>query len=126
LGFTERHQSCDCEKYTPDFIQFQVRLDGTNYRCRGCSRYVSSLKWKGGLIERKNYSKGKGTIMVYIGKNFCPCCGQKMSLHRVAKKKLIDSVQKQIDRHWDNPLNTEILPSKIKFLKEKLAVPFVH
>lgn len=121
-----KHEICTCIKYEPDFDKFQVKLDGTNYRCRACARFVSSLKWKGGFIEKKNHVKHSGTIMGYVDKSYCPCCGDKMSMNRKAKLRLVRSVQRQIQSTIVNKLNDKVLPEKIKFIEKKLATPIVH
>ncbi len=121
-----KHEICTCSKYKPDFTIYQVKLDGKNYRCRACARFVSPLKWKGGFIERKNHIRKKGTIMVFVDKSRCPCCGDKMSMNRKAKKRLIQSVERQIKSTTNDDYNLKILPQKIKFIEEKLATPIVH
>jgi hypothetical protein len=90
MGFSDRHdvRDCECVKYSPYLDAWAIRLDGKNLLCRRCNRYVDPDKWKGGIIHFTNRSR-------YAKPNECPCCGYKMSKHRIAKKKLVDSIEHQ-------------------------------
>jgi len=128
MGFADRHEEndCDCVKYQPEFKMWEVRLNGINLLCRKCNRYVDPAKWKGGLIEKKNYSRGYGTIMVWFSKIHCPCCGRKMSNKRRNKKKLEDSIKHQVkypELHDARARKT--LKKKVKLLESNILAPRV-
>jgi len=84
---------CLCVKYKPKKMKlFGVRLNGHLFRCRKCWRYVDPKKWKGGYVVFTNRSR-------LVKQNECPCCGRKMSKHRKAKKKLVNSNDNTIQIH---------------------------
>lgn len=88
----EKHDAryCACLKYKPKrFRSHGERLKGILFRCRTCWRYVDPKKWKGGVVVFTNRSR----LVKY---NECPCCGKKMSMHRRAKKKLVNSMEQPI------------------------------
>ena len=79
-------------KYEPENLWFGIsaRLNGENYYCSVCCRYVSALKWHGGLVEMRRHTTGgkpQGTKMVYKRYNFCPCCGVKMRFYNKSRNK---------------------------------------
>jgi hypothetical protein len=128
MGFSDRHEEndCDCVKYQPEFKIWEVRLNGINLLCRKCNRYVDPTKWKGGLVEKKNYSRGYGTIMVMISQIFCPCCGRKMTIKRKNKKKLEDSIRHQIKYpELHDSRARKSLKKKVKLLESNVLAPRV-
>jgi len=89
---SSRHKGIDCEciKYAPKLRIFDIRSNGINLHCRNCNRYVDPKKWKGGVVIFTNRSR-------IVPANECPCCGQRMSMHRRAKKKLENSLRHQLE-----------------------------
>ena len=122
MGQQERHDSatCVCVKYKPKLVQYGIRLNGINFYCKGCARYVDPKKWKGGMVHFSNRSR----MAKY---NECPCCGRKMARHRRAKKKLIDSIQHQIE-HPEMHLAEarKALKGKKKLIDSGLLIPTVQ
>jgi len=113
---THDKRDCVCVKYKPDDIwNFKIRMNGETYFCRNCGRYVSSKKWKGGLVELSN--NYMGTRHVWKEKNWCPCCGQKMAFKRRSKNKLLRSIKRQIE-------NKDKLPelAKISLITKQKAM----
>jgi len=128
MGFSERHDEndCDCVDYEPKIKIWEVRLNGINLLCRNCNRYVDPAKWKGGFIEKKNYSRGYGTIMVWVSEKKCPCCGRRLSNKRRNKKKLEDSINHQIEfPELHDPRAKKTLKKKIKLLESNILSPRV-
>ena len=121
MGQTDRHdeRDCECVKYSPSMEMWDLRLNGINYLCRGCNRYVDPKKWKGGIVHFSSRSR----IVTSI---YCPCCGRRMSKHRYAKKKLLDSLQKQVDHPELYRSNTrKTLQKKIKLIEGNFLYPTV-
>lgn len=117
-----RHDSkdCLCIKYKPDFTTADLRLTGENFYCGGCNRYVSSKKWKGGIIHFGSRSR-------YAKFFECPCCGYRMRYKRRGKKKIIDSIENQT-KHPEE--YTEYVLSKLKMkqdlLEKNILLPTVR
>ena len=112
-------RDCACVQHEPDGIwSYNIRMDGKNYYCRGCARYVSPDKWKGGLVE---VSKGyKGTKFIYKEKNWCPCCGMRMAITRRSKNKRENSIKRQMEnREMLSPIVKLSLPAKIAFIQSR-------
>lgn len=123
----QRHdvRDCACVQYEPDDLwNYKIRMNGENYYCSGCGRYVSSLKWKGGLIEMRR-DKG-GTEMRYKTRSQCPCCGIKMRFKRRAKNMLLRSIQSQIDNpKKSTPFIRKSLPAKVRWIETNQPVLIV-
>ena len=110
---------CKCVKYKPKMRQYGIRLNGTNFRCKPCGRYVDPKKWKGGVVKFTNRVR-------YVKPNECPCCGWKMGRHRRAKKKLVDSVQHQLDHPEQHlPEARRALMVKKKLIDSGILMPTV-
>jgi len=110
--------------YEPDDLWgYTIRMNGENYYCSSCGRYVSPKKWKGGFVEMKRYM---GTEMRYKKPWQCPCCGQKMRFRRRAKNPLRRSILDQID-NIDNlpPRIVKQLPAKMKLIETNQPVLIV-
>lgn len=113
-------RDCRCVPYEPDIRAFEIRLDGTNYQCRSCYRFVDPNKWKGGWMNFGNKSK-------YVRPTHCPCCGIKMSKRRRAKKRLEESILDQIanpNRYQKFAMSK--LPRKIELLESNVLIPRVN
>lgn len=119
MGQSERHDELDCEciKYAPDLKMWDLRLNGINYLCRRCNRYVDPKKWYGGIVHFTNRSR---IVSFYE----CPCCGQRMAKHRIAKKKLVDSLEDQTNHpeHY-NPITRKMLKKKKKLIDNNILIP---
>jgi len=75
-------------QYKSDFTVYELRLTGKSYYCAFCCRYVSSTKWKGGLVHF-------GSRTRYVHHYECPCCGIRMRSKRRGKSKLVRSIESQ-------------------------------
>jgi hypothetical protein len=112
-------RDCRCVQFKPDFTVGDLKLTGENYFCSSCHRYVSSIKWKGGLVHF-----GKRTRFVKYF--FCPCCGYRMRRKTRAKKKIISSIEDQV-KHPENytPYVRSKLEKKVKLLETNFLIPTV-
>jgi len=121
LGKAQRHDGndCECVKYLPDFKLWEIRLNGTNFLCRRCNRYVDPAKWKGGILKFQTQSR-------YAKPNHCPCCGWRMSRHRYSKQKLIDSIDHQVKHpELHNLRARRTLKKKVKIIESNILTPRV-
>lgn len=121
MGQTERHdkRDCECLKYSPHLKVWDIRLNGINYLCRKCNRYVDPKKWKGGVVHFSSRSRT-------VTGNYCPCCGQRMSKHRYAKKKLLDSVTNQVNHpELYSPKTRKTLKKKVYLIDNDILIPRV-
>lgn len=112
-------RDCKCVQYEPDNIwAYQLRMNGKNYYCRKCARYVSPDKWNGGHVEMKKGNKG--TRFVYKQKNWCPCCGKRMAITRKSKNKRTNSIEKQLANPEKlSPIVRLSLPAKVAFIQSQ-------
>lgn len=112
-------RDCECIHYRPDFSIFDLRLTEGNYFCAKCDRYVSSKKWKGGLIHFNNRTR-------YVPYFQCPCCGVRMRRNRRGKNRLLKSIQHQIDHPEEySAFVLSKLAKKQKLLKNNILIPTV-
>lgn len=121
MGQSDRHDARDCEciKYAPDFKVYEIRSNGINYRCRKCHRYVDPAKWKGGIVKFQLRSRK-------VPQNCCPCCGQRMSIKRKAKKRLEESVKHQVAHpELHDPNGTQALIKKSLLIYNNVLTPRV-
>lgn len=121
MGQSERHdeRECDCVKYAPEMKIWEIRLDGINYLCRKCRRYIDPAKWHGGVLKFTNRSR-------LVKPNECPCCGRKLSTHRRAKAKLESSVRHQMEHpELHDPRALKTLEKKIYLIENDILVPRV-
>lgn len=82
------HRNCICNDYKPDFITGDLRLTGENFYCAKCDHYVSSKKWKGGIVLFGIRSR-------FVKFYFCPCCGIRMRYKIRAKARTRASIKDQ-------------------------------
>lgn len=121
MGQTERHdeRECVCVLYTPKLEMWEIRSNGVNFLCRNCNRYVDPAKWHGGVVKFQKRFR----VITAIE---CPCCGQRMSKRRRAKKKLEDSVKHQFEHpELHNPRALRILMKKMYLIDNDILIPRV-
>ena len=120
MAFTQHDKrDCECIDYKPDFSVCELRMTGENYYCSLCHRYVSSEKWKGGLVHLGSRTR--------FAKYFqCPCCGVRMRCRRRAKQRIVTSIEDQA-KHPEKYTTFVIskLEKKIKLLENNLLIPTV-
>lgn len=110
---------CDCVKYKPKIKQFGVRYNGVNFRCKTCGRFVDPKKWRGGIVKFTNRFR-------FVKTNECPCCGRRMGKHRRAKKKLVDSIEHQINHPELHLISSKAIKNKKKLLESGILLPTVN
>ena len=112
-------RDCECVEYKPDFTVCDLRLTGDNYYCSGCHRYVSSEKWKGGLVHLGRRTR-------FVKYFYCPCCGFRMRRKRRAKHRIVRSIEDQA-KHPEKykPYVISKLDKKIKLLQNNILIPTV-
>ncbi len=122
MGQLDRHdeRDCECVKYAPTYKVWDIRLNGVNFICRRCGRYVDPKKWKGGIIKFQTRSR-------YASQIECPCCGYRMSRHRRDKNALVQSIkhqQKYPEKHDKRSLKR--LKKKVKIIESEILAPRIH
>lgn len=109
---------CICVKYKPKLTRYCIRFNGKNFKCKPCGRFVDPKKWNGGIVKFTNRWR-------FVKQNECPCCGARMANHRRAKKKLIDSLQHQIQHPELHLVTHGSLKPKQRLLESGILIPTV-
>ncbi len=113
-------RDCECIHYRPDFSTFDLRLTGKNFFCSKCDRYVSIVKWRGGIVHFNNRTR-------YIPYFRCPCCGYRMRRGRRGKARILKSIKNQTEhpeKYSKHVLSK--LEIKKKLLRENKLIPTVQ
>lgn len=116
---SNQHKDCGCIEYKSDYTIYELRLTGEDYYCSVCCRYVSSKKWKGGLVHFGNRTR-------FVQYFQCPCCGYKMRSKRRNKSKLFRSIESQTNHPEKySPFVLSKLKTKQSILNGNFLVPTV-
>ena len=118
---TNHHDArdCDCTPYRPDFSIGELRLTGDNFFCSKRGRYVSNLKWKGGIVKFNNRSR----LVPFFQ---CPCCGVRMRFGRRNKARIEKSIKHQTEHPEEySSYILSKLELKQKLLRENKLIPRV-
>jgi len=113
-------RDCSCVEYKPDFGVCELRMTGDNFYCSSCHRYVSSVKWKGGLVHFGCKSR-------YVKHFYCPCCGTRMRTRRRAKNRIVASIEDQTkfpEKYTSFVISK--LEKKVKLLESNVLIPTVR